>query len=65
MLNRETHSICDECWKVRSPGRQPFRVKPEWVEEEPCCFCGAKTESGIFVLEYADALSHCPGHADD
>ena len=65
MSNRQTHDICDKCWELHNPGRKPFRTKPEWIEQSPCCFCGVKTESGIFVREDTDLLPQCPGHADD
>ena len=44
-----THSICDDCWKLREPGRDPARTIDE--ENRACCFCGGLHDSGIYVRE--------------
>lgn len=44
-----THSICDDCWKKREPGRKPARTMD--VDNHPCCFCGVAHDSGIYVRE--------------
>lgn len=36
VASRWTHLLCDDCWKLRHPGRVPVR-------------CGFATNSGIFV----------------
>jgi hypothetical protein len=39
--------ICDRCWRLREPERQPVRmVAPS---RETCAFCGESTKSGILV----------------
>jgi hypothetical protein len=40
-MSRWTHPICDRCYGVKEPGRQPVRVVD--VAPEPCCWCGAAT----------------------
>ena len=44
-----THRICEECWNKRNPDREPVKVKSQYDELKPCCFCGKETASGIFV----------------
>jgi hypothetical protein len=42
-----TQGICDDCWEMNNPGREPYRLlKPE---RETCCVCGGVTLSGIYV----------------
>jgi len=49
MSNAWRHSICDSCWRFQNPGRDPVRLKGEYVAWERCCFCGADHRSGIYV----------------
>lgn len=44
-----THLLCDQCWTKREPDRPAVRVKD--FSGQPCCLCGALTNSGIFVRE--------------
>lgn len=46
-----TQPICSADWYKRYPDREPHRIKPEYAEEETCCYCGEKTTSGIYVRE--------------
>jgi hypothetical protein len=46
---RWTHSICDQCWAEKNPGRMPYRVSG--AQLEVCCYCGREHESGILVRE--------------
>lgn len=46
MSSRWTHSVCEKCWKERSPDREPIRTMDETPEK--CCWCGAVTGLGIF-----------------
>jgi len=59
-----THAICRRCWKRREPERMPMCiVNPE---EETCCFCGKKTNDGIYVRESPLRVKRwCRGHDDD
>lgn len=41
------HDMCWACWGLFKPGQQPVRV--EGGKMRKCCFCGAKSNSGIFV----------------
>ena len=42
-----THSICQPCWTKREPNRVAVKVRE--AEPEPCCFCGATTDTGIYL----------------
>lgn len=41
------HNLCEHCWHVRNPDREPVRVRLE--EHDKCCSCGCPTYTGIFV----------------
>lgn len=41
--------ICDTCWEVLNPDREPFRIKDIIRETERCCICGDTTKSGIYT----------------
>lgn len=51
-----THSLCEDCWNLRHPyvahhpgtGRGVTRIVGG-LQEETCCGCGRKHESGIYV----------------
>ncbi len=61
-MSRWRHSICDLCWHVYAPDREPIRLTEP--ELERCCFCGGDTRSGIYVREDPVKLLHCQGHGD-
>ncbi len=42
-----THRICENCWNIKNPDREPVKVKDG--EKEICCFCSEETASGIYV----------------
>jgi len=44
-----TQPICDDCWLVENPGREPVRIVPEHAAMERCALCGQPTASGIYV----------------
>jgi hypothetical protein len=47
MGQHNNNTIYDRCWVLREGNREPYRLtKPE---TEPCCFCGADTQSGIYT----------------
>jgi len=54
MSNKWRHSICDKCWELRCPAREPVRLKD--ISKEICCFCGEFHFSGIFVREDPEEL---------
>jgi predicted aconitase with swiveling domain len=63
-VSKWTHSICEVCYALAQPGREPSRVV---YEEEPepivCCFCLVSTERGIFYR--ADPVEcKCPANHD-
>jgi hypothetical protein len=45
--NNWTHPICERCWEEKHPGAVYHYVVN--TPERTCCFCGAKSLSGIFV----------------
>lgn len=49
MMGKWTHAICDDCYLIRWPDRQPIRLVN--VQLENCCFCGHETDSGIYTRE--------------
>lgn len=46
-MSKWLHSICDRCWKKRSPDFEPHRLVD--ADEERCCFCGSAHYGGIFI----------------
>lgn len=44
-----TQAICEACWNERNPDRPATAIKPEFADEERCCWCGKATRSGIYV----------------
>jgi hypothetical protein len=50
-VSRWTHSICVECWNKKNPDREPIAFKPDFREEDKCCYCSEKHSSGIYVRE--------------
>lgn len=70
-----THSCCERCWIEREgewrPApevggdvlvsiRRPVRIREPDLEQ--CCFCGAPTIIGIYVMHDPKELSLCSGH---
>ena len=58
-MSRWTHSICDSCWNIKEPIREPVHIMHG--EIEICCFCGKETRSGIYVRYNPEELS-CKGN---
>jgi hypothetical protein len=54
MSNRWTHSMCEDCWEGREPGREPCRVAG--APPETCCFCDKRHASGIYVRAEPEAV---------
>jgi hypothetical protein len=46
-MSKWTHSICDDCWNQKNPGREAVRVRT--LPLETCCFCLHDHVSGIYV----------------
>jgi hypothetical protein len=63
-MSKWKHSLCDRCWKMINPGREPVRLKPDFVRDRPCCRCGETHRSGIFVRIDPNALP-CRGRCED
>ena len=42
-MSKWNHSVCDQCFEKRQPGREPVRVV------SICCDCGVQHRSGIYV----------------
>jgi hypothetical protein len=58
------HAICDSCWVKREPNRDAVRIKPEFAEEELCCWCGITHRSGIYVRASDKDAVKCSGHEE-
>jgi len=43
------HNVCLTCYDKQYPGRQPVLLKPEYCQEERCCWCGKLTQDGCYV----------------
>ena len=43
----KNHPVCEYCWILRTGDREPVRLVER--ELDLCCFCGAKTDDGIYV----------------
>jgi hypothetical protein len=57
-----THNQCIDCWTRANAdtGREPIRLKKP--EREPCCFCGALNQDGIYVrADPKSAAIRCGG----
>ncbi len=52
------HSLCDACWEVLNPCREPHRIIDP--KSELCCRCRVVHKSGIFVRLDPEALP-CKG----
>lgn len=46
-MSRWNHTICDDCWQKKHPGKAAGRVLV--FKCETCCFCGNPTVSGIWI----------------
>lgn len=56
-MSRWTHSVCDDCYGVLEPGRQPTRLIEAVLEF--CCRCGDLTASGIYYRADPLEMHHC------
>lgn len=55
-----THTVCDTCWQTDHPLQKPARMYPPGTDK--CCFCGATTDSGIFLrVDPKDRKLRCKG----
>lgn len=57
-----THCICTTCWVNQNPGREPVRVRDD--DAKPCCFCGQKTDAGIYTRCSPEELWCHGDHSD-
>lgn len=67
MSGRWTHPICKRCFNFEYPTKRPIGLLIG--EGETCCFCGEKTEDGIYTRhDPADPRLLCNAgqdHCDD
>lgn len=60
-MSRWTHSLCDECYAVLQPGREPSRIVQ--ADMEACCRCCAMHQSGIYYRANPEHMA-CGGKHD-
>jgi hypothetical protein len=48
-LRPATVPICDVCWLIEEPGREPVRLTEAGDITETCYRCKRETRSGIYV----------------
>jgi hypothetical protein len=58
-----THAICAACYEEKNPGRIPARIRGD--DTRPCCFCGQKTNAGIYYRATDDDTPYCACREDD
>lgn len=58
-MSEWTHAICEPCWHLKCPGREPVRLTSPDVEI--CCWCGNATVRGIYFREDPAKLA-CKGN---
>lgn len=56
--------ICERCWSIANPHRNPVRVRFEPPPEELCCMCGETTSACIYVRVDLTEVPF-PGNPDD
>lgn len=49
MSRPATVPICEACWLIEGPGREPVRLVKPWRDTEHCYRCQQETRSGIYV----------------
>lgn len=59
-MSKFTHLICDACWDRKYPDRPAGLTEAIEPNSPPCCFCGDKTESHIY-LRAAPEATKCKG----
>lgn len=57
-MSRFTHSICEQCWAEKEPGRVPYALLDP--PREPCCYCGREHQSGIRLKQNPELVA-CGG----
>lgn len=58
------HPLCDDCWKLRAPEREPVRIR-DVSKATTCAQCGRDTYSGIWVRIQPGTLPYSPTDDDD
>ena len=66
-MSQWTHSICEDCWDKKNPTKLADRHGPG--DDDICCFCQKKHNSGIYIRENPDNLTckgaHVSGSKED
>lgn len=58
-MSRWTHPVCDGCYQILEPGREPIKIEPEHREQEVCCYCGSIDWDGIYYRYDPQKMMHC------
>lgn len=56
--SRWNHPVCEACFDSMYPNKQPVKVIQR--EIHPCCSCGSRTTSGIYIRREPSELENCP-----
>jgi hypothetical protein len=54
-----THAICESCYAIEEPGRQPIKLTMAQLIDatiDVCCFCGNGTQEGIFYRKDPESV---------
>ena len=60
-MSKWTHSLCEACYRVLEPGREPVPPVESIRARAVCCRCQKSHESGIYYRG-DPALFTCGGH---
>jgi RNase P subunit RPR2 len=63
MVPRWRHTLCDSCFALLAPHREPFKLLLPLSHVKICCRCGAETRSPIHYRAEPN-LFCCRGHHD-
>lgn len=65
-MSRWNHVVCEHCYFLLRPGREPTRARNQ--PSQPCCYCGDCTSDGIYYRAEPTEPQFCnagQNHEDD
>jgi hypothetical protein len=63
-VSKWTHSLCEACYRVLEPGREPVRLVESIRERAVCCRCQKSHHSGIYYRGDPQRFT-CGGHHEE